>query len=294
MTMQAHNPRIDRRTFLIGITLNELAFMLFFLLVLISAHLLDAKDKQIDEKAARLAQLQQQISQQHTALDETFQKLGLLQTTLNNLQELQPQVRPGELDEQFKRLVESESRARTDNERLGKLLNDLKKLLQTSDLARAPDAQDSPVEAVQQLLARQQEIQAQKHELETRIKTLHSRTTGSGLDHLPCWIDPESGEIEYLYRITILDDRLKIEAAWPTSRNSSPGKSPALRMLANRTVSAREFNRLAGPILAWSRRQKPQCRHFVRIHDHDSTTKSVFKKQLRLIETFFYKYLEPD
>ncbi|MCI0733970.1 MAG: hypothetical protein L0Y38_09145 [Methylococcaceae bacterium] len=288
--MQAYNPRTDRRGFLLGMTLNELVFMLFFLLVLIGAHLLEARNKEIAVQSARLAQLQQKLLQQKSNLNEAFSKLGAVKDTFDRLQELQPRIAPGELAEQFKRLVESESKARTDNEHLRNLLTQLFHAAGQSNTQES----EPPAEALRRVLARQTTIEAQNKELESRIKTLHARTGGSGLDHLPCWIDPESGEIEYLYRVILLENRLKIEAAWPASRDGEAEKLMSLRVLANRTVSAAEFSRLAGPILAWSRRQKPECRHFVRIQDHEATTKTAFKKHLRLIETFFYKYLEPD
>ncbi|MGH8547149.1 MAG: hypothetical protein ACRERU_00800 [Methylococcales bacterium] len=294
MTRPTLNPRTDRRGFLIGITLNEIAFMLFFLLVLITAHLLDSRNQEIAEKTTRLEKLKQRLLEQQTNLDDTFKKLGILQTTFDRLQELQARISPGELDQQFKRLVESESRVRADNETLRSHLNELTELLQAADPLRQPDSRESPVETVRRLLARHKSIETQNHELEARSRIPHLRSAGTGLDHLPCWTDPESGEIEYLVRILLLEDRLKIDAAWPASRDKAVEKLTSLRVLANRTVSAQEFSRLAGPILAWSRQQKPECRHFVRIQDHESTTKTAFKRQLRLIETFFYKYLEPD
>ena len=292
--MPATHSRPARRGFVIGMTLNELAFLLFFLLVLISAHLLAAKDKQIAEKAARLEQMRHDLLAQQENLDDTFKKLGMLQDAFDRLRELQPQITPGELDQQFKRLVENENKVRADNDALRNRLQKLTEMLQAIELPMETDDSQSPLEKVRELLNRQSEIEAQKRDLEARLKILDARSAGSGLDHLPCWINSETGDIEYLYRVTILENRLKVDPAWPDSRATWVREADSFAKLANRTVSAQEFSRLADPILDWSRHQNPECRHFVRVRDDKATSKTAFKKQLRLIETFFYKYLEPD
>lgn len=294
MVTQSHQARVDRRSFLLGMTLNELAFLLFFLLVLLSTHLLKARSAQIAQKSVRLEQLENQLSQKQAVLDKTFKKLGLLQDTVDRLQELQPHALPEELDEQFKRLVDSENQARTDTLNLQNRLDELTALLQTTDLLQQTGLSDSPVEAVQQLIAENKEIEAQKRNLEAQIKSIRNRFKGSGLDHLPCWIDPKTGAIEYLFRITILENFLQIDPAWPVSRTAVLKKLPSVHALAKRRVSTAEFSRRAKPILIWSQQQKPECRHFVRIHDHKSTSKKAFKKQLLTVEGYFYKYLEPD
>ncbi|MGR9108513.1 MAG: hypothetical protein ACU843_16465 [Gammaproteobacteria bacterium] len=292
--MLSSNPRSVRQAFLLGMTLNELAFLLFFLLVLISARLLEVKNQEIAEKSEQLRQLQAQFGQEQRRLEENFKKLGLIQFQESRLQELQPRLHPGELDEPFKRLVESETRLRNENESLRNVIDQITNLLQSHTQSRGTMGSPSPVAALGELLEYQDRIETQNLELESRIKSLDDRNFGSGLDHRPCWSDAQSGKIEYLYRITILENQLKIEAAWPPDRSAEVENTRALGALANRTVSPTEFSRIATPILDWSRRQNPECRHFVQILDHESTSKNAFKKQLRLIETFFYKYLEPE
>lgn len=295
MSLHTHHPCTERRGFLLGVTLNELTFMLFFLLVLISAHLLDSRNREIADQSARLEKLEQTLRKQRTSLDESFKNLGALETTFNRLQEMQPRLSPGELESRFKRLIESEGKAEAENQYLRGVLNEFAKLLEATDpLSQPPVTNPNQLESLRQLLARQNRIETQNRELSAQIQRLEGRYAGSGLDHLPCWTDARSGEIEYLYRIVIFEDRLRIDAAWPASRNRTVEKLPIFRRLANRTVQAPEFSRLAAPVLAWSRRQKPECRHFVRIQDHESTSKTAFKKHLRLVETFFYKFLEPD
>lgn len=294
MTMQPKRGHSNRRAFLLGMTLNELAFLLFFLLVLISTHLLQSRSDQLLEKTAQLQQLESQLSKKQVILDETFRKLGLVQNTVDRLQELQPNVKPGELEQQFKRLVDSESKARSDRQTLQNRLDEVNTILRTGDLQTQKALSESTLGAVQKLIAENNAMQSQIDKYEFQLKSIQNRAGGSGLDHLPCWFDPNTGAIEYLFRITILENFLKIDPVWPAHRTKTAKKLPSVSLLSNRTVSTHEFLQKAKTLLDWSRHQKPECRHFVRIRDHKNTSKKAFKQQMLAVEAIFYKYLEPE
>jgi len=285
---------LHNRGFLLGMTLNELVFLLFFLLVLVSTHLLQSKNELLTKKATLLQQLQNRLSQKQAILDETFRKLGILQNTIDRLHELQPHVQAGELDEQFKRLVESENQIRIDNETLRKRLKELDNLSKLYVILKDAGYTDPPDLVVRQLLLDSQNLHTQKLAAGKQVKSTRTRYSGNGLDHRPCWTNPNSGAIEYLFRITIFEDYLQIEPAWPEHRNDKLISQTKTWNFKNRRFTPPEFKRLATPILSRSKQQRPECRHFVRIHDHSSTSKSAFKKHLRMIENYFYKYLEAE
>lgn len=283
--------RRGRRGFVLGMTLNELAFLLFFLLLLVSVESLQSRNRQIQQKADRLQQVQQQLSQKQQLLDQTFRKLALLQETVDRLYELQPQVRPGELDRHFKRLIASENSAREDNEALKTRLRELQPLAQIPAILAGAGYAGPADESVRKLLQQNRDRQQREQRVARHSGSMDKGFRGSGLDHRPCWVSGQ-GAIEYLYRITILEKRFRIEPAWPSYRNKATAEFVARKARAVSEVDPSGFRGIAQPVLRWSRLQKPECRHFVRVHDADGTSKQAFKSGLLLIEHYFYKYLQ--
>jgi hypothetical protein len=64
-----------------------------------------------------------------------------------------------------------------------------------------------------------------------------------------------------------------------------------MREVAGQGLTYHEFSRRALPILRWSQRQEPGCRHFVRILDRVDGGKDAFKAGLLTVERYFYKLL---
>ena len=60
---------------------------------------------------------------------------------------------------------------------------------------------------------------------------------------------------------------------------------------AGQGLTYAELRRRALPILRWSQRQDPPCRHFVRILDRVDGGKNAFKAGMLTVEGYFYKLL---
>ena len=293
----------ERRAFLVGMTLNELVFLLLFLLLIVSAVLLKGKADELNKQSAETRTLWNELEHSRQQLDEAFKKLVLQEAMLSRLSDAGRKRPQEEMDSFFRRLVEDQRKARQYDRLQAEnrvLHNQVRRLEEHEALGRVVRRalQDSGLEAdprraVEALLQAADRAKRNERDLEGRVAYLSMRLDacrGTGLDHPPCWADPASGAIEYLFRITIHEDGLQVEPAWPPRREADLRALPGAEAMVGRRLSTAEFRRLARPILDWSKARG--CRHFVRIHDEPATSKRAFKQGLLTIEAYFYKLLE--
>ena len=132
--------------------------------------------------------------------------------------------------------------------------------------------------------------QQQQQLLKGRVAYMQKKLKGAGLDHPPCWANPQNGVVEYLYKITLYQKWMHIEAAWPEHRNDDIRLIPGAENLAGQSITIQQLKQRVKPVFAWSKDH--ECRHFIRIKDDKKTSKQAFKQQMLAIETYFYKYLE--
>ena len=94
-----------RRFFLLGMTLNELAFILFFLLMLISSAELIKKQQRLEEQNTQISILETQLNKARSERDENFKKLVLLESSLQQAGILGHNPTTEELAKFFAKLV---------------------------------------------------------------------------------------------------------------------------------------------------------------------------------------------
>ena len=292
----------ERRAFLIGMTLNELVFLLFFLLLIISAVSLRSADRESREQDQQSDQLNQQLRRSQQQLDQAFKKLVLQEAVLSRLAQAGSGVDQAQLDAFFSRLVEDRQRAAQLQRSLAeqRRLEQRNRSLETSQ--RVLDAVQGqltdaglsgrPDTVIPGLIDSAREQREQTRTLQGRIGYLQRQLKvyqGTGVDHPPCWTDSNGG-IEYLYHITIVESGLRIRRAWPDSRNRQAEQLPGALTMLDRTLSNAQFRQSARPLYDWSIAH--ECRHFVRVSDTPETSKQTFKQRLMTIEGYFYKLLE--
>ena len=293
----------ERRAFLIGMTLNELVFLLFFLLLIISAVMLDGADRRSQQQAQQAEALSGKLRQSRQQRDDAFRKLVLQEAVMSRLEQVSAGHGQAQLDAFFSRLVEDRRKADQRDKALAEQqrlidanhalqeqliqLGSIHKLLDDAGLRGEPtNAIKALIDTARHSRQRMQTLTGQLAQANQQIKAYE----GSGVDHAPCWTDPRSGDIDYLYRITLLESGLQIEAAWPSRRQSQVRQIPGALALAGQRLGQRQFQRQARPIYDWS--VAHDCRHFVRVADHPDTSKQTFKTRLQAIEAYFYKLLE--
>jgi len=148
----------------------------------------------------------------------------------------------------------------------------------------------------ERLLDETERLDRENRDLRAQVANLVRRTGagdgsgGTGVDHPPCWADAE-GRIEYAFEATLHTTRVDLRPIWPPHRDRDAREILGMREVAGQGLTYHEFSRRALPILRWSQRQEPGCRHFVRILDRVDGGKDAFKAGLLTVERYFYKLL---
>lgn len=110
---------------------------------------------------------------------------------------------------------------------------------------------------------------------------------GRGLDHPPCWAD-EAGNIEYLFKVELRQGAVVVAPAWPDRRRLDAEQLPGVTELIAGPVSSERFRALSQPILDISKRQDPECRHFVVIFNTIEMRRDADQARW-MVEKYFYK-----
>ncbi|NOQ17169.1 MAG: hypothetical protein GQ581_08930 [Methyloprofundus sp.] len=278
-----------RRSFLLGITLNELSFIMFFLLMLVSTATLQKTKQELANELEHTATLAAEIVNIKQSNEENFKRLQLLESSLMRAGGFTAPPTQAQLNQLFSKLSEASntSSLAQANAELQRQLQAYQQL--SKELAKQGLATDSPT-AIEQLLAQIQATQQEQQSLQGQVAYLQKKIQGNGLDHPPCWADVRTGAVEYLYAITLYETQMHIAAAWPKHRLADLQLIPNAQNLAGKTLTQTQLAQQVQPIFAWSKAHN--CRHFVRIKDDQETSKSAFKRQMLAIETYFYKYLQ--
>jgi hypothetical protein len=110
---------------------------------------------------------------------------------------------------------------------------------------------------------------------------------GRGLDHPPCWAD-ENGNIEYLFNVELREGLTIVTPAWPERRREDAEALPGVADLLAAPVNAERFRMASRPILDLSKRQDPECRHFVVLNNTIESRREADQARW-MVEEFFYK-----
>lgn len=164
-----------------------------------------------------------------------------------------------------------------------------------NELAAIAAGDGSSRDAVEALSITLSEARAENERLNRENENLrnqlrHIGRRGNGLDHPPCWADA-NGRPEYALRVVLYTNEVTVHPAWPPHRERDALEVDGLIQAVGEHLSWEEFSRRATPVLLWSQRQDPECRHFVILVDSVAGGKEAFKRGMLTVEHFFYKYL---
>jgi hypothetical protein len=136
--------------------------------------------------------------------------------------------------------------------------------------------------------ANPEQIRRENSDLRGQVAFLKNRLDArGGRDYPPCWAD-ETGKVEFLFSIELKPDTVVVTPAWPPGRETAARALPGIAEVLVGPHSNQDFvNRIQG-IFNWSRRQDPECRHYVQLRS--SIADAVQSDRARLlVESFFYK-----
>ena len=241
-------------------TLTELAFIMFFLLLLLLVWSLREKESKLQRRDDEIVQLKEE----NLVLKERIDGFDFL------LEEL-------DIDdaEDFNELVRQ----------IAQCERRIKKL--QSQLVESEGKMAGMKAEVEEVRVEEASMERQIRTLRGQIKHFERRFGRGGVDFPPCWCD-ETGRPEYIYSICIGELNLCVEPAWPDYRKPDLKQIPGCREIIASDLTLAEFRKRAAPILEWSK--KNECRHYVIIRD-TTESKKAFKQKLLAVEDYFYKYL---
>ena len=152
-------------------------------------------------------------------------------------------------------------------------------MVRTAQSLRGLEGSGKGVEAV---LKENADLRGQMANMRNRFNAV-----GRGLDHPPCWAD-EAGNIEYLFNVELRQGIAIGTPAWPERRRQDAEKLPGVAELTAATVTAELFRTASRPILDISKRQDPECRHFVVLNNTIESRREADQARW-MVEEFFYK-----
>lgn len=289
---------------MLPMTLAEVSILLFFLLLFVAVTQIRKVESEAQKSSAEAKKLRQEI-QESSAKIERLKKYISTAESLSQGQ-IQEVMERAEREQKIEKLREKVSSL--ENEARG--LDSLASLRRQRDddefeeLVRKASRNVGREKKIKRLTERLEETRGDLDSTESALDSMESalgdyraqsinlsrRLREAGQGYPPCWADKE-GEPQYIYTVRLLGDSLRVRPNWPSSREGDVEAVDGALKLAGSTVSRSRFEELASPVLEWSRRQDPECRHFVVIEDSEGTTKQEFKSELLLVERFFYKYI---
>ncbi|MCM2258784.1 MAG: hypothetical protein NDJ94_24380 [Vicinamibacteria bacterium] len=321
--------RAAKRLGLLATTLTELLLMLFFVTLLLGLRVLsderdakaradevaDSERKETDKLRKELALVIQERDTLQSDLDaatadedwpEDFTRLVRQSVTARAEQALVEGALTAEaeiatlrsdLAAREKKLLEQEQVSRQLREALGNGLDAPARARLEASVAREARVRTE----LEELRARHTAALAEQDRTTDELRNVRSQAErlrreviglGRGLVHPPCWFDA-SGRIQFLVRVEIGEDALRVTDRWPDERDEDARQLPgATALAASGPLKPAEFVRVAAPILQWAQRQNPECRHFALVADA-AVSKTAFKSGLLAIESAFYKRLQP-
>lgn len=110
-----------------------------------------------------------------------------------------------------------------------------------------------------------------------------------GRDYPPCWAD-QSGKAEFLFSIETKPNQIHVApSTWSPARTLDARELPGIsEVLSGNPHTNDEFVKRVQEIFNWSKKQNPECRHYVQLKS--SISDAVQSDRVRLlIENYFYK-----
>lgn len=123
--------------------------------------------------------------------------------------------------------------------------------------------------------------------LQGQVAYLRKRLESQGgRDLPPCWANAETGNIDYLFRMDIFPNGIKVTPIWAEYRAEEAKKIPNVEKLLGKLLPRNQFQQLVQPIRTLT--DEMQCRHYVQMKNHVKDLKT-FNNMRYAIEHVFYK-----
>ncbi|MDL3986889.1 hypothetical protein [Shewanella xiamenensis] len=277
-------------------SLTELAFIFFFILLLVSVWKLNEQETKLTElkeknyiqqdfldKSQALSELVEKIKADagDDNFDEYFSEIVKLKDQVQRIEQLEIEQHEMKSELSFYKNKMSDIFKDRNKE---EIITQIKEVALLKDMLAevVPNEKDAN-KALKKILLERNDALGQNNNFRQQIAKL-----GNGLVHPPCWADSKTGSIEFMFDVTILEDGVVFARGWPESRNEQALADPVILSVIGEYNKSNEHLAKTRPIFEDS--VKNNCRHFVRVSDQ-AISKDAFKKHLLAIEQHFYKRL---
>ena len=330
--MKINSLKDPRSEFLLGISLSEIAFIFFILLLLITVYWIKGKNKEIQIKNERIKNIETEIQEMNIVLEknkkylaEIQNEMGIskeevidFQTKLVNISKLENEIsilkeEVNDYNEIKNEFIEIE----LNHENLKNILKQYQSFkdvfdLDESKLKEMENAYELNTEIEQQLIEIdditkenvddfndvKKIISKQNEKIEelkfdnlkslTRLNYLKNKI-GTGLwDDPPCFISKEN-KSQYIYKVEIYDDYFVVSGAWENERDKQVKDIPGAYIKQRTYLKINEFKVLGSKLK--KNAKENQCHHYVKVVDKTTNDKNIWKKNLSILEQYFYKRL---
>lgn len=131
-------------------------------------------------------------------------------------------------------------------------------------------------------------IKKENSDLRGQVAFLKNRLDArGGRDFPPCWAD-ESGKVEFLFAVETRPDSVLVTPIWPPRREMAARALPGLEDVLAGAHSNQAFVAKIQGIYSWSKKQDPECRHYVQLKSAISDAVQSDRARL-MVENYFYK-----
>ena len=131
-------------------------------------------------------------------------------------------------------------------------------------------------------------VRKENSDLRGQVANLRNRLEArGGRDYPPCWAD-ESGKVEFLFSVELRSDVAVVTRAWPDRRNADAASLPGIESILTSPIPLAGFAAAHRPVFDVSRRQDPECRHYVLLRSVIPDAVQSDRARL-MVENFFYK-----
>ena len=313
------NVQDSRNEFLLGISLSEISFIFFMLLVLISLHSVNQHKKELESTTRELAETKKELRVTQEVLRDTTK---LFTENKKSLKKSQKKLKEAEKERGFyKEAAEKQAKIIQEDKKLIKSLlrnlglskSEIKefqtKLVNVSKLKQEIYVLKKELDQIKKDQKEYKltelninEIFKQFSEIRNELKSAgldgaqvsrmikkYDKSKGKGFDVPPCFIrttinvNKKSVEkADYMYNIDVHESHFVIKQAW---KEKFRERMVNMGAIFSGRITFNNFADLGNKILSDAKKHK--CRHFVRVYDKTGDSKKIWKTNTKMLKNYF-------
>ena len=312
------NVQDSRNEFLLGISLSEISFIFFMLLVLISLHSVNQHKKKLESTTRELAETKKELRVTQEVLRDTTK---LFTENKKSLKKSQKKLKEAKKERDFyKEAAEKQAKIiQQDKKYIKDLLSNLglskseikefqTKLVNVSKLKqeiyvlkKEKDQIKKDQKEYKLTDLKINEIFKQFSEIRNELKSAgldgaqvsrmikkYDKSKGKGFDDPPCFIrtikvNKKSVEkADYMYDVDVHESHFVIKQAW---KEKFRERMVNMGAIFSGRITFNNFADLGNKILSDAKKHK--CRHFVRFYDKTGDSKKIWKANTKMLKNYF-------